>query len=200
MTPADSAWSIPGWTPVGQPVSTRRRVVLAGRVRDAVTNAPIAGAVVETVGGTARTSSRADGLFWFFGPLADAATVTLRVSAPHLGTRYGSVERSVPLAATLPATWETAGDVALPPTRLAGTVTDPQGKAIVGAQVRLCGDTQGVLTNAQGAYMLMPRVVSQPTVEVSAPQFTSTRTALAAPLRVGEATIVNVTLTPASAS
>jgi hypothetical protein len=76
-------------------------------VRDAVTHAPIAGAVVE-MDGTARTSSGADGLFWFLGPLAAAATVTLRV-CPHLGTRYGSVEQSVPLAATLPATWETAG-------------------------------------------------------------------------------------------
>jgi len=187
MTRADSARHVPGWTPVGQPVHTRRRVVLAGRVRDAVTQAPIAGAVVEIVDGTTRTSSRADGLFWCLGPLAAVTTVTLRVSAPHLGTRYGSVEQSI----TLPHMW---WEVNLPPTRLAGTVMDAQGKAIAGAQVRLGGDAQGVLTDAEGKYLLMPLVASQPTVEVSKPPFTSARIALSEPLHTGEETNIDVTL------
>ena len=91
-------------------------------------------------------------------------------------------------------------EIALPPTRLSGIVKDPQGKPIGGAQVRLCGDAQTVLTDAQGAYILMPLVASQPPVEASAPKYVSQRTALPAPLLAGEATTIDMTLTPARAS
>jgi hypothetical protein len=189
-----------GWTAESQPEGVRRRVVLAGRVRDAVTHAPIAGAVVEISGRAERTVSRADGLFFFMGPVGHATNVVLRVHAPRLGTRYGTVEQSMPLMTTPPDKWEDWGDVALEPTRISGTVTDPQGTPIVGAQVRLCGDPQTVLTNEHGVYTLMPLVASTPTVEIAATRFVSMRTALATPLRAGEARIVNVTLTPARAS
>ena len=67
--PAYTAVLPPGWRAISQPESTRRGVVLVGCVRDAVTQAPIAGAVVTLGDDMAGAVSRADGLFWFVGPV-----------------------------------------------------------------------------------------------------------------------------------
>jgi hypothetical protein len=207
-----------GWEPVrhilpervchSQPVCVYRRVALAGRVIDQVTKAAIAGAVVEIVELREKTTSRADGSFFFVG--VPDGTYQLEASAPHLGTRYGQFSKS---ELHVPCKW--VGDVVLPPTRISGTVTFENGTTlhkarrtavgagttprdsisnrVVRAKVRLRGDTRVVLTDTEGYYELTHLVASEPTVEVSAAGFKTGCVSLEK-LNAGEDRRVNVKL------
>lgn len=174
-----------------------RAVALAGQVTDGVSGKPIAGAVVEIVDRPERTVSRPDGIFFFLDLPADS--YRLRVIAPQLGTRYGTVETD---AVQVEDGRDAAGrvkvakaDVKLPPTRIHGQVTrSDNAQPIVGAKVRLRGDTTVVRTDADGRYALTGLVAGNPTLEVSAANFVTASQAVE--LGAGQDLTVDIALQP----
>ncbi|HEX9374026.1 MAG TPA: carboxypeptidase-like regulatory domain-containing protein [Roseiflexaceae bacterium] len=177
----------------------RRAVSITGQVTDALTGAPIAGALVEIAQGPPefqamlatlasdpgwdrrperldRRPCRADGRYAFVGlPVGD---YDLRASAPLLGSRYGAATLSkvhvYPATERLPngRIKLDPADAALSPTRVRGTVRRGGPDApIARARVRLVGDTNVTLTNDLGEYLLVGLVAGAPTLEVSAKAF-----------------------------
>jgi hypothetical protein len=158
----------------------RRQAVLAGRVTDAATGAPLAGAVVSVKGGPAawtawlaaravgygdrwdrlpvrpdRQITAADGSFRFLAPMP-AGAYTLSASLPAAGDRYAAAERAATVAA--PAADErvplTVADLALTPTRVQGHVLLPDGTGVLGSTVRVLGSGEEAVVGADGAYLL----------------------------------------------
>jgi len=150
-----------------------------------------------------RTWSEADGIFYFLDlpPSAADGHYRLRISVPHMGTRYGVVETEPLQVQENPAgppgqvAWT---EVELTPTRVHGTVkrlnADDTTQPLAGASVRLRGDTKMVRTKADGSYQLAPLVAGQPTLEVSAPSFETYTETLE--LAAGHDLEVNVWLAP----
>lgn len=180
-----SAWTI-----------VRRAVSIAGRVTDALSGLPLAGALVEISGGPSaflarreilardpawarqarrldRQVSRPDGLYAFAG--LPPGSYQLRVSAPGAGTRYGTAS----LPAVLVADARDAGgrirlapaDAALAPTRISGSVlrgdTTPA-KPAAGARVRLRGEGLTVHADDDGRFTLAALPAGRSTLEVVA--------------------------------
>jgi hypothetical protein len=166
-----------------------------------------------------RTWSQADGLFYFLDlpagqyrlrvslvdlssddPRLRGSLVTTppddyraRVNVRQLGTRYRPVEigplRTHAHKRHKPVLIARA-DVALPPTRIHGTVTaNGSDEPVAGARVRLRGDTTVVLTGDDGSYELMPLVAGAPTVEVSAVNYKKASQAVT--LAPGQDCVVN---------
>jgi hypothetical protein len=177
-------------------IRLRHVVSIAGVVRDKATSRPIGGARVEITEcpeafrallaakaadptwarrreRVDRVHSRADGVFYF----ADLppGSYRLRVSAPDLGTRYGVMEvgpcevQAVPEEGPFAAA---RADADLPVTRIHGTVTEAvTGKPILGARVRLLGDTVVVKTGDDGTYDLSQQIAGEPNLQVTAPRY-----------------------------
>jgi hypothetical protein len=84
--------------------------------------------------------------------------------------------------------------IALQPTRIRGRVTRNGGQPVVGVKVRLRGDTDIVLTDDDGRYVLAAIVAGKPTIEVTAKTFRPFSQALS--LAAGQERIVDVVLSP----
>jgi hypothetical protein len=166
----------------------RRAASITGVVLDAVTKAPIAGALVAIAGDTAgfkamldalaaelgwsdqvarpdRRLTAPDGLYYFVN--LPAGSYDLQISVPRMGTRYGSFARSgVQVLAAAPGAapaWPPCPVTLLQPTCVTGLVSSAASKApIAGAQVWLRGDTNVALTNTDGTYALTGLVVGAP--------------------------------------
>src|SRR5271157_2107082 len=121
--------------PATVPLVAHHRVAIAGYVKDAVTQKPIAGAVVTIVdmpdafkrelrhaAQGSSTQTRNDGLYYFLD-LPDG-NYTLQASFPALGRRYGSMHHTakVPHDPKL-GTKVQFVNLALPPTAIQGKVT-----------------------------------------------------------------------------
>ena len=178
-------------------ITFRHVVSIAGVVRDKANKARLANALVEIIEGPPafqaivnackanpawqnrrdridRTWSQADGIFTFVD-LPPGANYRLRISIPSLGTQYGTVEIDA-LEVKQPMEYQpipvTRADVALPPTRIHGVVTDQAtSEPLAGARARLYGDTQIVVTTDNGVYELTRLVKGAPTLEVTAAKF-----------------------------
>ncbi len=124
-----------------------------------------------------QTWSAADGIFFFVN--LPAGAYSLRTSVPEMGTRYGIVETEPthPVQVWPPPDVGQPAQVAqvvlaLPPTRLFGTVTRQDNtQPVAGARVRLRGDTAFVKTDYAGKYDLRRLVAGRPTVEATAAGF-----------------------------
>lgn len=173
----------------------RRRVALAGHVLDALSKAPIAGAVVRLVDGPPafrqlcerlaalraanpgwqprgdppdRRVCRGNGSF-VFTDLAAGGEYRLRVAAPQLGSRYGSIE----LVVTPP---DYRLGLELPPTCISGTVRDANsGEALAGVRIALVGGDALAWTNSAGQYALGPITSGTWTVVMSRTGYASQR-------------------------
>lgn len=199
----------------------RRAVSIAGRVSDAVSGAPLGGALIAILDGPPafvtraailaadparsgrgpgleRAVSRPDGLYFFCN--LPAGNYRLQIGAPRLGSRYGEVVLS---AVRVFAARSTDGrlrldqaDAALPPTRISGRVTrSDTGQPVARARVRLRGDSAVAETDDDGRFQLNGLVAGSPTIEVTAAGFaTFTR---ASNLGPGQARVVDMALTPA---
>jgi Carboxypeptidase regulatory-like domain len=162
----------------------RHRISICGHVRDAVTGRGISGALVELARRNVATRTRADGSYWFQD--LRAGQYELRVSAPHLLGRYGSAA-----VTNLPVAYDSAdrpvlnsrAEVSLPPTRIAGKVSDAaSAAAIVGATARIRGGDIEAKTGADGRYLLAPLQPGAPTLEILARGYaTATRKLSLAP-------------------
>jgi hypothetical protein len=171
----------------------RHLVALAGRVTDAATGQPVAGAQVAITtapqaftdrlalaalaagaGWAAlaerpdRTLTRADGSFYFVD-LPDGS-YGLTASLPAAGPRYGTV------SATATVTRDAQGGLkpvltvlALPPTQVGGTVQGPDQKPLLLAEVMMVGSGERTLTDAAGSYRLLGVEPGARTVEATAP-------------------------------
>ena len=172
------------------------RASICGYVRDAETNATIAGATVEIVGRNAQTRSRDDG-FYHFLDVPDGA-YTLHAAAPMLGSRYADVTVANVVVASQAdgrPSFDPRGNLNLPPTRLSGHVQRSGTLApIARAEVRLRAAGVRTLSDDLGHYVLSPAQAGEQTVQVSAPGFAagSQRVALTA----GQSTTADFVLTP----
>jgi hypothetical protein len=153
----------------------RNTATIAGQVSDARSGRAIADAVVTIVAGPAgftrmrealaaleaanpgwqpqgqrpdRRICRANGGFVFVD-LDAGGGYTLRAAAPHLGSRYGTVEISA-----APGNFRVA--LKLPPTCISGTLRDPAGLPVVGARVALVGGDMLAWTDEAGNFTLGP--------------------------------------------
>lgn len=205
---------------MGEWVNIQRAVSIAGQVRDASTQQPISGALVSIIKGPPefdeqlhilsgqpdwlartrrldQTVSRPDGMYWFVR--LPKGLYTLRVGAPHMGSRFGVVElEGIRVWATREPTGRIKldpADATLPPTMIHGTVKHHATQQPIGrAKVRLLGTPDILYTQADGTFRLTNLVAGRPTLEVSAPQFqmaTQTVTVTA-----GRDVAVTVELTP----
>lgn len=198
----------------------RHAVSIVGTVTDALSHAPIVGALIEITAGPPafearraaldadpalqqaaerpdRRLSRADGSYFFLD--LPAGDYTLKVSAPRLGTRYGTASLApVHMAEARDEGQRLAPvhvDAALPPTRIRGQVTrSDSGQPVAGAKVRLRGDNRVALTDGDGRYLLSDLVAGAPTVEVSAKHFAGA--ALPVDLKAGQEQVMDIGLKP----
>jgi len=174
----------------------RHQVVLAGRVIDATTKAPLAGALVWLKTGpatwTAWLTARAagygerweklpirpdrqytapDGTFRFID--LPAGAYTLAASLPGAGKRYSVVEGQATVTApdnegrVRPAVVE----LSLPSTSVQGRVLLPNGDAMHGATVLVLGSGETAFTNADGKYLFAGLEPGKRTLRPSAAGF-----------------------------
>lgn len=176
-------------------VEVRRQVALGGRVVDAATGAPVAGAVVDAGPGR-RAVADANGGFSFLD-LA-SGTYALTASNPGGGRRYGQATGKAKV------TRSRAGDVRLawvelrlPATTISGKVTGSGGKPVQLAAVQLLGGTERAYTDAQGRYTLAGVESGARTLRVSARGYAVAEVQAAVDAPGGSKT-VNVALTAAS--
>lgn len=176
-----------------------QRAAIFGVVRDALDAQCIAGALVEIPARQLATHTRHDGSYWFCDLLA--GEYTLRISVPHLGTRYGVVNISGVAVATESSgkpILDARASVQLSPTHVIGRVTDAaDAAALAGAMVRLRGAEARVQTTATGNFCLGPLVASAPTLEVSARGYVSAVRTLT--LTAGQQANVDIALSRSSA-
>jgi hypothetical protein len=173
---------------------TRRRVSIAGHVTDAVSGSAVAGAVVgiKTRGIEAMTDAR--GLYVFTD--LHTGKYTLTVNAPRLGTRYGSVKISNVSVQKTPEgrpALDDKANIALPPTRVAGTITrSGDAQPVKGAIVRICGSKTKTVTDGSGKYAIAHLQAGTPTIEVVATGYAPS--VKKARLAAGAETIVDFSL------
>jgi hypothetical protein len=179
-----------------EPIRFRHTASIAGLVSDGANTARLAGALVEIVDGPPayrarlaaiaadpewrrragrpdRAYSQHDGIFVLVDlPPGD---YRLRVSVPDEGSRYGVVEAgpfAVPPVPDAGPYTAVRADVAVPPTRIHGTITRAaDGAALPAARVRLLGDTAVVRAGDDGTYELTRQVAGKPTIQVTAARF-----------------------------
>lgn len=171
----------------------RHLVALAGRVTDAATGQPVAGAQVAITtapqaftdrlapaalgadpGWAAlaerpdRTLTRADGSFWFID-LPDGS-YGLTAGLPASGARYGTVNAAANVARDAQGGLKPVlALLAIPPTQVGGTVQGPDQKPLLLAEIRMLGSGERALTDAAGAYRLLAVEPGTRTVEATAP-------------------------------
>jgi hypothetical protein len=195
---------------------TRHQVALSGRVVDAQTKQPLAGALVElatmpaavrkwldvrtreaeSLGKPAPGAQRTgrDGAFRFVD--LPAGSYALAVSHPQAGTRYGTAKPSAKLvAASGGGVTPVVLEVALVPTAVRGTVTGPGGDPVVMAEVALKGG-ESTYTDDRGDYVLSAVEAGARTLLVRAHGMAPATAAV--PLSAGaKAAVVDVALTRA---
>lgn len=154
----------------------RRRVSLAGRVSDAVTGRPLAGARVEivdapgewTTWAAARATelagrtppgtppglatTGADGWFRFLD--LPAGPYTVAVSLPALGSRYAAGGATAPVDAVAAGRGWADASLTLAPTTLEGRVTDAAGGPVAMADVRVKGSLESAVTDGDGRFRI----------------------------------------------
>ena len=128
------------------------RAVIAGRVTQAGSGKPLAGALVQITDGP-QAFCAADG-FYRFQDLPPGQ-YTLTASLPGTGSRYGSKSAQVTLAdnGQGKAVLQNV-DLALPATTIQGKVKDQSAQAIKLAEVRVQGSGESAWSDAQGNYVL----------------------------------------------
>jgi hypothetical protein len=156
--------------------TTRHQVAVAGRVTDAATGKPVAGAVITVSMPTAfrqkvqlssrqrkapsldgmldTTRSRTDGLFYFLD--LPEGKYTIAAALPGLGRRYGKAQE------TAVVTRDSKGNLklvsvnfGLQPTLIKGKIMGKgQKTGVAMAEVRLKGSGERAFSDAQGEYVL----------------------------------------------
>ena len=176
-------------------VTVRHQVAIAGRITDAQTGTPIAGANVQIATGPAawtdalaklaavhgaawatlqerpdRRRTSADGHFHFLDLPNGAYQLT--ASLPLSGSRYGTtqVQASVARDETGKIAMATA-DVALPTTMITGRITGPGLTPVAMATARLKGSGESTYSDSQGRYRLSAIEAGTRAVQISAQGF-----------------------------
>jgi hypothetical protein len=173
----------------------RHQVAIVGRVKDAQTGVPVAGARVELTNVPAafavllaareleagsrwasllarpdRVATEVDGHFHFLD-LPDGQ-YTVVASLPQAGTRYATAQLSRTISRDAAGTIaRAAADLELPPTAIKGRVTDQGNAAVPLAQVRLAGGAETTYTDGAGDYLLGALEAGNRTLVVTATGF-----------------------------
>lgn len=173
-------------------ITVRHRAAVAGRLTDAESGKPLAGARVEITAAPPELAARlivqaeqfgarwaameerpdrartaADGHFHFLD--LPAGDYTLTASLPRAGSRYGT--ESVAVAVTSGSL--AAADMALPPTTVKGRLTGPgpDNEPVALALVRVRGSGERTYSDAAGDYRLSALEKGERTVVVTARGF-----------------------------
>ena len=150
---------------------TRSRAAIGGTVTDLRSGAGLAGATVEVLPLGVRASTGPDGFYGFID--LPPGTYSLRVSLASLGSRYGSVTVDGVVVGTDAQghpVLDGKANIALPPTRLIGTVKRADTQApIAGAEVRTRTGGDVARSNNLGAYVLTGVEAGAQSVRASAP-------------------------------
>jgi len=197
----------------------RHQVAIAGRVTDAQTGKPIAGAQVSITTAPAafkgrlastavqygarwdimverpdRSRTAADGHFRFLDLPNGQYTVT--ASLQRAGSRYGTARVRVRVARSAQGNVTMAmANLALPPTTLKGQITDQAADPVVMAEVRVQGSRNRAFSDGQGQYLLTGLEAGEHTVLVVAQGYTpATQTVRLN--QAGAVRTVNFTLVP----
>lgn len=175
----------------------RSRASVCGHITDAVTGRGIPLATVQVKPAGPVTRTRADG-FFFFADLAPGK-YTLEASAPQLAGRYVAVSATdievVADSAGRPV-FDPDASIALPPTRVGGTVAESgTANPVAGATVRIRSSESSTVSGKNGQYILSPLQPGSATVEVSARGYQNAVTAVS--LNAGQQATANFTLTKA---
>lgn len=173
----------------------RHQAAVAGRVVDAQTEKPLAGALVVVTAGPLRRESRSghDGHFHFLD-LPDGAYV-VTAGYPPGGSRYGSAQGNVVVSRDGTGKIQMAtADLALPATTLHGRVARPNNQPVVMAEILLEGSGERTYSAADGHYALVGVEAGPRRVRVRAQGFqpATQEVTLAA---AGAAVTLNITLT-----
>lgn len=169
------------------------RAAIAGRVLEAGSGRPLAGARVQITDGP-HALAAGDGFYRFLN--LKPGQYTLTASLPGSGSRYGTRAEAVTLAddGQGNAVLETV-DLALPPTTIQGKVKDQSDQAVKLAEVRVQGSGESAWSDAQGNYVLRGVEAGSRRIAVSARGFqkVSETVALGQP---GAVATRDVTLSP----
>ena len=187
---------------------TRRRVALTGRVTEAETGHPVAGACVAISSAPAKvatahaaaphkatTASGPDGHFHFLDLPSGSYAVT--ASVPGRGGRYGTASARARVTVSRDGT-VTAGklELAIPATCIVGVVRAPDGMPVPFAEVSLAGgEGDRTQTDSEGRFALRGVERGDRRLAVSARGFRR-ETADVRVTRPGAAKTANVKLTP----
>jgi Carboxypeptidase regulatory-like domain len=148
----------------------RHRAAISGYVTDAITGQAISGVIIEVREGTLKTQTASDGFFYFVD--LDAGLYTLSISAPILGSRYGTA--GIPNLGVQDGPdgrpmFDPKANVALPPTRLTGYVRrSSDGQPLKGALVQVLGSEAKTVTDQNGKYAITGLQSGTPNVQASA--------------------------------
>lgn len=174
----------------------RHQAAIAGRVVDAQTEKPLAGALVTVAAGPQRWEIRSgqDGHFHFLDLPDGAYLVT--ASYPPGGNRYGSAQENVVVSRDGTGRIQMAtADLSLPATTVRGRITRPGGQGVVMAEIVLEGSGERAFSAADGHYALVGVEAGLRRVRIRAQGFQpmTQEVILAA---AGAVVTLNLTLTP----
>jgi hypothetical protein len=174
----------------------RHRAAISGYVRDAVSGDGIGGAVVHISAPQRETRTNGDGFYYFLD--LDDGSYGLQVSAPSLGSRYGSLtvlNVLVTSDASGRPVLDPRGNLSLSPTRLSGVVRRSDTSApIAYAEILLRASNLRAKSDKTGQYRLSPAEAGTQTVQVRASGFVTLSQTVS--LNVGQQTVVDFSLNP----
>lgn len=133
----------------------RRQVAIAGRVTDAVTCRPLAGAKVTISSPAISFDLITDSDGHYHALDLPAGIYTISAIFPEMGSRYGTSQAQTTVSVNSGGRIITGkADIGLPPTTLKGKVTSQNGTPAAMAEISIRGSAERTRSDSEGNYTL----------------------------------------------